>query len=204
MNLLVCGVGGQGVLLFSRVLAHLALAMGLDVKKSEVHGMAQRGGSVTSHIRWGKKVHSPLIEEGSADIVVAFEQLEALRYIHFLSKTGKLFYDPLRIEPLPVQLGLVEGLSDEFIQERLSVRTKASYPIPAFIIACQLGDPLVQNTVMLGAISRFLEFPLYLYQQVFRSLIKSQFFEINLRAFTAGRNVTQRQAPCALHHASKE
>lgn len=189
MNLLVCGVGGQGVLLFSRVVAHLALTMGLDVKMSEVHGMAQRGGSVTSHIRWGKRVFSPLIEEGTADVVVAFEQLEALRYIHFLAKTGKLFYDPLRIEPLPVQLGLVEGLSESAVGSRLSAL--GCYPVPAFKLACELGEPRIQNTVMLGAISPVLEFPFSLYQDVFRSLIKPQHLKINLRALTAGRQMME-------------
>ncbi len=186
MNLLVCGVGGQGVILFSDIIAHLALTAGWDVKKSEVHGMAQRGGSVTSHIRWGKRVYSPLIEEGTADIVVAFEGLEALRYLPFLSQDGILIYDPIRIEPLPVQIGLIASFPEKTVQERIELRTSRNRAIPAFATACQLGNPRVQNTVMLGAVSKLLGFPLALYHQVFKSLIKPEFLEINLKAFQTG------------------
>ncbi len=187
MNILVCGVGGQGVMLFSDILSHLAMAAGFDVKKSEVHGMAQRGGSVTSHIRWSKKVHSPLIEEGTAHIIVAFEQLEALRSIHFLSPTGWLIYDPLRIEPLPVQIGLVEKMPDNVLQERITARSRLNRSIPAFALACDLSTPRIQNTVMLGALSHFLEFPLLLYEQVISQQLKPQFVELNLKAFALGR-----------------
>lgn len=195
MNILVCGVGGQGVLLISDILAQLAMATGLDVKKSEVHGMAQRGGSVTSHIRWSKKVYSPLIEEGTADIVVAFEQLEALRYIHFLSATGQLIYDPLRIEPLPVQIGIVEKMPDEVLQQKIAARAPLNCSIPAFTLACNLGNPRIQNTVMLGAISHFLDFPLFIYEQVISQLVKPHFVEINLKAFAAGRALLRGNQP---------
>ena len=124
MNILVCGVGGQGVLLFSDIIAELALTARLDVKKSEVHGMAQRGGSVTGHIRYAPKVFSPLIEEGTADIIVAFEMMEALRYIHFLSPNGRLIYDPHRIDPLPVSTGAVERPTDEKLEQRLAARVR--------------------------------------------------------------------------------
>jgi|YNPNPStandDraft_1061719.scaffolds.fasta_scaffold00598_7 indolepyruvate ferredoxin oxidoreductase beta subunit len=186
MNLLVCGVGGQGVILFSDILARVALVAGLDVKRSEVHGMAQRGGSVTSHIRWGKKVYSPLIEEGKADIIVAFELLEALRYIHFLAPEGRLVYDPLTIDPLPVQLGLVERIPADELQKRIASRIKNHLPIAAFATACKIGNPRIQNTIMLGAVSRLLEFPAELYHQTIRQLVKPRFIEINLEAFNTG------------------
>ncbi|NPV13665.1 indolepyruvate oxidoreductase subunit beta [candidate division WOR-3 bacterium] len=186
MNILVCGVGGQGVLLFSDILSHIALMAKLDVKKSEVHGMAQRGGSVTSHIRWSGKVYSPLIEEGTADIIIAFEKLEALRYIHFLSPSGSLIYDPLRIEPLPVLIGTVEKMPDSLLDERINIRAPKNYPVPAFEVACKLGNPRLQNTVMLGAVSRFFEFPSNLYRQVISTLVKPQLVELNLKAFAAG------------------
>jgi indolepyruvate ferredoxin oxidoreductase beta subunit len=195
MNILICGVGGQGVLLFSRLLANLALTAGLDVKKSEVHGMAQRGGSVTSHIRWSKRVYSPLIEEGTADIIVAFEQLEALRYSHFLCPNGWLIYDPLRIEPLPVQIGLVEKVTDDFLRKRLNARAPSNRPVPAFATACNLGNPRVQNMVMLGAVSHLLEFPVSLYHQVIELLVKPQFVQLNLEAFAAGRDLWAQAAP---------
>ncbi|MEO0009390.1 MAG: indolepyruvate oxidoreductase subunit beta [candidate division WOR-3 bacterium] len=189
MNLLVCGVGGQGVLLFSDILAQLTLTAGLDVKKSEVHGMAQRGGSVTSHIRWGKKIHSPLIEEGTADIIVAFELLEAVRYLHFLAPAGWLIYDPLTIAPLPVQLGLVEQIAPQELVKRIQNRIQKSLSVRAFDTACTLGNPRVQNTVMLGAVSRLLEFPDDLYCQTIKQLVKPQFVEANILAFRRGQEL---------------
>ncbi|MBN2464376.1 indolepyruvate oxidoreductase subunit beta [candidate division WOR-3 bacterium] len=195
MNLLVCGVGGQGVILFSNIISDLAMTAGLDVKKSEVHGMAQRGGSVTTHIRYAPKVCSPLIEEGTADVIVAFEMMEALRYIHFLSPRGRLVYDPHRIDPLPVTTGAVERPTDEWLQERLAerVRHEASgvkriaMSVPAFDAALKLGNAKAQNTVMLGAISCLLEFPEDAYHQAISRLVKPKFVELNLKAFASGR-----------------
>lgn len=189
-NILVCGVGGQGVILFSNVLSGIALDAGMEVKKSEVHGMAQRGGSVTSHVRFGPRVHSPLIEEGKADLVVAFEQLEALRYVHFLAPSGILVFDPHRIEPLPVQIGSVEPLSDEEIDRRLQSRGVKLVRVPAFKTATEMGTPRAQNVVMLGAVSSFLPFPEDSYCSAIKTQVKPAFVEINLRAFAAGRQLT--------------
>lgn len=186
MNILVCGVGGQGVLLFSDLLANLALNAGLDVKKSEVHGMAQRGGSVTSHIRYSSRVFSPLIEEGTADVLVAFEQLEALRFSHFLSPRGQLVYDPLRIQPLPVLLGLSEAIGDVQLRERIRNRVAHSQAMPAYEVASRLGNPLVQNAVMLGAVSCLLEFPKAAYISAIKTFVKPQYVDINLTAFEEG------------------
>lgn len=189
MNLLICGVGGQGVLLTSNILAQLALTVGLDVKKSEVHGMAQRGGSVTSHIRWGRKIYSPLIEEGTADIIIAFELLEAVRYLHFLAPAGWMIYDPLTIAPLPVQLGLVERIAPKELEKRIQNRIQKYLSVPAFDTACALGNPRVQNMVMLGAASRLLEFPDDLYYQTIKQLVKPQFVEANILAFRHGQEL---------------
>ena len=186
MNVLICGVGGQGVILFSDLLANIALTAGLDVKKSEVHGMAQRGGSVTSHVRFGPKVFSPLIEEGTADLIVAFEKLEALRYVHFLGKKGRLVYDQYRLEPLPVQLGLVERPEDVHLDERIRARARHNLMIPAFASAHELGNSKVQNVIMLGAASRFLEFPAQAYRNAIKAMVKSRFVELNLKAFAKG------------------
>lgn len=187
MNILVSGVGGQGVILFSEILANLALAAGLDIKKSEVHGMAQRGGSVTSHIRYGSSVHSPLIEEGSADLLVAFEALEALRYVHFLSPAGRLVYDPHRIDPLPVSIGAVERPTDASLIERIRSRVAGATAVPAFATAAGLGNARVQNVVMLGAVSGRLEFPAETYRAAIRAIVKPQAVDLNLAAFDAGR-----------------
>jgi indolepyruvate ferredoxin oxidoreductase, beta subunit len=208
MNILVCGVGGQGVLLFANIVSDLALIAGLDVKKSEVHGMAQRGGSVTSHIRYAPKVASPLIEEGTADIIVAFEMMEALRYIHFLRPEGKLIYDSHRIDPLPVSTGVVERPTDQWLEGLLTERvgalskscTALDSPsslvpspssllirVPAFQAALKLGNARVQNVVMLGAISLSLEFPEDAYHQAIAQRVKPKVVELNLKAFTEGR-----------------
>jgi len=189
MNLLVCGVGGQGVILFSNIISDLAMTAGLDIKKSEVHGMAQRGGSVTTHIRCAPKVYSPLIEEGAADIIVAFEMMEALRYIHFLNPKGRLIYDTHRIDPLPVATGAVERPADETLGERLAARAANRTAVPAFEAALKLGNAKAQNTVMLGAISCLLDFPEDAYHQSIQRLVKPKFVELNLKAFAEGRTL---------------
>jgi indolepyruvate ferredoxin oxidoreductase beta subunit len=192
VNILVSGVGGQGVILFSNIISDLALTAGLDVKKSEVHGMAQRGGSVTTHIRYAPKVLSPLIEEGTADIIVAFEKLEALRYVHFLGPKGRLVYDPHRIDPLPVSTGAVERPADKQLDERLAARAPDRREVPAFATALKLGNSRVQNTVMLGAISCFLDFPDQAYHQAISRLVKPKVVDLNLKAFAEGRALCSR------------
>ena len=187
MNILVCGVGGQGVILFSNIISDLALTAGLDIKKSEVHGMAQRGGSVTTHIRYAPKVYSPLIEEGTADVIVAFEMMEALRYIHFLGPKGRLIYDTHRIDPLPVSTGVVERPADEKLSQRLAARAPNRQTVPAFETALKLGNARVQNVVMLGAISCSLEFPEEAYRAAITRLVKPKVVDLNLKAFTEGR-----------------
>jgi len=189
---MVCGVGGQGVILFSNIIADLAMIAGLDVKKSEVHGMAQRGGSVTSHIRYAPKVFSPLIEEGTADIIVAFEMVEALRYVHFLGPNGTLIYDTHRIDPLPVSIGAVERPADAGLNQRLAARAPNRQAVPAFQTALKLGNAKVQNTVMLGAISCSLEFPEEAYHQAITRLVKPKVVELNLKAFAEGRALCTR------------
>ena len=190
MNLLICGVGGQGVLLFSDLLGSVAMSAGLDVKKSEVHGMAQRGGSVSTHVRYGRKVYSPLIEEGTADMVVAFERLEALRYSHFLAPSGRLVYDEYRLDPLPVQSGLVERPDDASLDERIAARVRRHVAVPAFATAVRLGNARVQNVVMLGAVSRFLEFPVETFRDAIRQTVKSALVELNITALAEGRRLT--------------
>lgn len=189
MNVLICGVGGQGVILFSDLLSNIALAAGLDVKKSEVHGMAQRGGSVNTHVRFGPRVFSPLVEEGTADLVVAFEKLEAARYLHYLGPEGRLIYDDYRLEPLPVQLGLVPGADDTDLDARIARRAERRTLVPAFAAAIELGNQRVQNVVMLGAASRFLKFPADSCVEMIRALVKPGFVDLNIRAFERGQEL---------------
>jgi indolepyruvate ferredoxin oxidoreductase beta subunit len=186
-NILVCGTGGQGVLLFSDVLSNAALLAGFDVKKSEVHGMAQRGGSVTSHVRFGKKVYSPLIEEGTADFIVAFEQLEALRYLHFLSPSGRVLVDTLQVKPMPVLLGAAEYPTD--VIDRVRAGARKTQVVEAFKKARELGQPRAQNIVMLGALSRLLDIPEPAFEQAIRENVKAKFVDLNLKAFAEGKKL---------------
>ncbi len=186
MNVLICGVGGQGVILFSDLLSGIALSAGLDVKKSEVHGMAQRGGSVNTHVRFAPKVYSPLIETGTADLVVAFEKLEAVRYVHYLAESGRLVYDSYRLDPLPVKLGTVERPDDEQLEGRIRARAPEALEVNAFDKALELGNQRVQNVVMLGAVSRYLEFPRDAYLEAIRTNVKQKYVDLNLKAFEAG------------------
>lgn len=190
INILTCGVGGQGVLLFTDILADVAMQSGLDVKKSEVHGMAQRGGSVVSQLRFGEQVFSPLIEETTADFIVGFEKLETLRYIHYLSEKGKVLVDSLEISPMPVLTGAAEYPKD--VMERIHARVKNVYEINAFNKAKELGETRTQNVVMLGAVSRFLKFPLDLYKASIEKNVKAKFVELNLKAFGEGRKLVKK------------
>jgi len=194
VNVLISGVGGQGVILFSNLLSAVALASGFDVKKSEVHGMAQRGGSVNTHVRYGSAVFSPLIEEGTADLVVAFELLEAVRYLHFLSPAGGLVYDRFRLDPLPVQLGAVPRPEDVWLEERIRARVTRHVNVDAFSAARGLGDMRVQNVVMLGAVSDFLDLQVGEYHAAIGRLVKQAFVELNQKAFDIGREFARRAA----------
>jgi indolepyruvate ferredoxin oxidoreductase beta subunit len=188
-NILICGTGGQGVLLFSDVLSAAALASGLDVKKSEVHGMAQRGGSVTSHVRFAARVYSPLIEEGTADYVVAFEQLEALRYLHYLSAQGTVLMDTLKVNPMPVLVGTARYPTD--VVERVRAGAGHVQVVEALKKAKELGLPRAQNVVMLGALARLLPIPEAAFTDALRASVKPRFLDLNLKAFQEGTKLTR-------------
>ncbi|MEO0098332.1 MAG: indolepyruvate oxidoreductase subunit beta [candidate division WOR-3 bacterium] len=190
-NIIICGTGGQGILLLSDLLGSVALKEGLDIKKSEVHGMAQRGGSVITHLRFGEKVYSPLIEEGTAHFLISLEKLEALRYLHFLSPKGILISDTLEIEPLPALIGEMEYPKD--IETRIKERLKKVYFIPAFQVAKELGEPRVQNMVMLGFLSNFFPFKEETYQMAIKELVKEKFWEINFQALEKGKSLAKRR-----------
>jgi len=190
INIVTCGVGGQGVLLFTDILADVAMQAGLDVKKSEVHGMAQRGGSVVSQLRFGERVFSPLIEETTADFIVGFEILETLRYIHFLSEKGRVLVDTLEISPMPVLTGAAEYPKD--VIERIKARASKVYVVNAYNKAKELGETRTQNVVMLGAASRFLKFPYELYKAAIEKNVKTKFVELNLKAFEQGRKLVKK------------
>ena len=184
VNVLLSGVGGQGVVLASFVLSQVALAEGYDVKQSEVHGMSQRGGSVTSHFRFGDKVWEPLVVEGSADILLAFEALEALRYVNWLRPEGLLIYNSLRINPSPVSAGLAtypEDIDVLIAESHANVRR-----VNANEIAQQAGTIKAANVVMLGAVSPALPFAPETWETVIRGAVPPKTVDVNLKAFSLG------------------
>ncbi|MCX8053902.1 MAG: indolepyruvate oxidoreductase subunit beta [Armatimonadetes bacterium] len=185
LNISLVGVGGQGTILASEILCNVALLAGKDVKKSEVHGMAQRGGSVVSQVRIGEKVYSPLVAIGETDFLVGFEKLEALRFAHFLSPDGVALVNDQEIRPVTVSSGQAEWPAD------LDGMLRSTFPklelIPALEIAQSLGDVRAVNIVMMGALSNHLGIDEEIWRQAITSLVKPQFLELNLRAFDAGK-----------------
>ncbi|NLX19621.1 MAG: indolepyruvate oxidoreductase subunit beta [Desulfobulbus sp.] len=184
-NILFSGVGGQGILLASELTAHAQLVAGYDVKKSEVHGMAQRGGSVEAHLRYGEKVYSPLIELGGADILVAFEILEAARYLPYLHRDSAVVVNTQKILPPAVALGKTsypEDILDELRSRQINV-----VAIDAFAVAKSVGELRTANVAMVGAMSNFLAVPPDVFLQAIDETIKEQFRHVNREAFVAGR-----------------
>jgi indolepyruvate ferredoxin oxidoreductase beta subunit len=185
-NILVAGVGGQGVILASDIMSEVFMEAGYDVKKSEVHGMAMRGGIVTSHFRFGEKVYSPLIKEGEVDILFAFEQLEGLRWINYLRPIGKIVMNDHKINPPAVNLGEMEY--PKGIPETIQSKIKNFYLVRGTEIALQLGDVRAANVVLLGAISKFFELNEDLWLKTILNYLPPKVHELNRKAFSAGRD----------------
>jgi indolepyruvate ferredoxin oxidoreductase beta subunit len=185
-NILVAGVGGQGVILASDIMSEVFMEAGYDVKKSEVHGMAMRGGIVTSHFRFGKKVYSPLIKEGEVDILFAFEQLEGLRWINHLRANGKIIMNDHTINPPAVNLGEMEY--PKAIPEKIKSKFKDFYLVKGTEMALQLGDARAANVVLLGAISKFLEVNEDIWLKTILSYLPPKVHELNRKAFSEGRD----------------
>jgi indolepyruvate ferredoxin oxidoreductase beta subunit len=184
-NVFLAGVGGQGILLASEVLGEAFLSSGYDVKKSEVHGMAQRGGAVTTHLRFGPKVYSPLIEPGAADLLIAFEKLEALRFLHYLKPDGAAVVNAQEIPPAPVSSGR-ERYPDG-IEERLREGTSQVHVVDALGAALALHEVRTVNMVMTGAASHFLPLTEEAYVEALKVRLPARFVDVNVRAFRAGR-----------------
>lgn len=188
-NILFSGVGGQGILLASEITVYGLLSAGYDAKKSEVHGMAQRGGSVTAQLRYGRKVYSPLIEPGCADIQMAFETMEAVRYLPFLHKGSKVIVNTQRILPPSVATG--QAVYPEKVLEHLTEREIVVVPVDAFELARAVGEVRTANVVMVGALSCFLPVDPAVFEEIIRTRVPERFREVNLQAFQAGRKVSQ-------------
>ena len=184
MNILISGVGGQGTLLASRVLGNYALLCGKDCKMSEIHGMSQRGGSVTTHLRIGDKVYSPVVWEGSADMIIAFETLEAARVKHYLKEDGILLVNEEEILPMPCITGAAK------YPENLKAELCKSVPNAKFIrardMAVEAGSEKATNIVMLGSICKLYGFDKAVMEEAVRLSVPEKFQELNVRAFRLG------------------
>ena len=183
MNIMIVGVGGQGTLLTSRIIGKTALSAGLEVKISEVHGMAQRGGSVVTFVRFGERVYEPVCEEGEVDVLIAFERLEALRYAHFLKKDGVLVVNDHRIDPMTVTTG--KAVYPEGILDTLRARHTV-LALDGGTIARELGNSRVLNSVILGAAARHIGFTEDAWLSVLSATVPPKTVAVNEAAFRAG------------------
>ena len=182
-NIMIVGVGGQGTLLTSRILGGITVDAGYDVKLSEVHGMAQRGGSVVTFVRYGEKVAEPIVEEGQADLLIAFETLEAKRYAHFLKKDGVLVVNEHRIDPITVVTGAAtypEGIVEELEKEYSVLK------INAMDEALKLGNSKVFNIIVLGMAAKHMDFSKEDWLKVIEKTVPPKTVEINKKAFLLG------------------
>ena len=184
-NILICGVGGQGILLASEITSSALITAGYDVKQSEVHGMAQRGGSVVAHLRYGDKVYSPLIEPGTADIEVAFEMLESLRYLPYLHKKSTIIVNTQKIYPPSVATGL-EAYPEDIVS-LLRERKIEVHPVDAFGIATAAGETRSVNMALVGALSMFLPVPQKTFLEIIEMRVPKRFYRANSNAFLRGR-----------------
>lgn len=192
-SVLLAGVGGQGTILASNVLADVGLAAGLDVKKSEVHGMAQRGGSVNTHVRWNEKqVFSPLIGMGEADAVLVFERAEAVRYIEYLKPGGLAIVDREAILPITVTSGGAIYPAEEEVSAVFRQATGRFCLVPGAEIARSTGNARAANIVLLGALSAFLDLPEETWLEVIAGRVPAKYLELNRQAFLRGREAACR------------
>ncbi|WP_337947758.1 indolepyruvate oxidoreductase subunit beta [Megasphaera sp.] len=182
-SVLFVGVGGQGTILASKILTIGLIEHGYDVKMSEVHGMSQRGGSVSTQVRFGKKVYSPIIGEGSADILVSFEEMEAARYARFLKKGGKMVVNKTQIPSLPVLSGACQYPQGIIAELKKHVPV---WDLDATKIATDLGNPKSANVVLLGALIEALGLHDIDWKSIIAKTVKPAFVDINLKAFDAG------------------
>jgi indolepyruvate ferredoxin oxidoreductase beta subunit len=188
-NILMAGVGGQGVILASEIVAEAAMLSGFDVKKSEVHGMAQRGGSVTSHVRFGEKVYSPIIRDGNVDILLSFELLETLRFLPVLKDDPIILVNRQKILPPSVTLG--QDTYPEGIAEQLQERYPRFELINAPELALQAGNARAVNVAFVGALSRYLDVPESNWHAAIEAMLPAKLVEVNLKAFALGRETHQ-------------
>lgn len=184
-NVMIVGVGGQGSLLASKLLGHILLGKGYDVKVSEVHGMSQRGGSVVTYVRYGDKVYSPIIDRGEADYIISFEELEAARYVEYLKPDGCIVTNTQQIDPMPVIIGAAAYPEDLIGKMKAKgIRVDA---FDCLSLAAQAGSSKAVNIVLMGRLSKYFDFPAEDWEQAIRELVPPKFVDLNLKAFALGR-----------------
>ncbi|MDR1702603.1 MAG: indolepyruvate oxidoreductase subunit beta [Sporomusaceae bacterium] len=183
-NILIVGVGGQGTLLASKIMGQVGVLANLDVKQSEVHGMAQRGGSVVTYVRIGEKVYSPLIEKGDADLILAFEKLEGLRWAEYLKPGGTLIVNDQEISPMPVILGAAQY--PDKIYEKLNQANIQTLKIDALKLAESLGETRAVNVILLGVAAKLLGFPQKVWEEALQDTVPAKSLAINKKAFALG------------------
>ena len=185
-TVLLCGVGGQGTLLASRVLGSAMLSQGVDVKVSEVHGMSQRGGSVVTYVRYGDKVYSPIIAQGEADVLLAFEALEAARYLPWLKPEGTVVVNTQQMDPMPVVTGVAEYPKD--ILGKVREQGVKVVALDALGMAEEAGSSKAVNVVLIGAMAKKLDLPKEVWIDTIKETVPSKFIDMNLKAFELGYN----------------
>ena len=190
INFLITGVGGQGTVLASDVMAAVGLAAGYDVKKSDILGLAIRGGAVISHVRWGERVHSPIVPEGRADYMVAFEILEGLRWLDQVRPEGTVLINQQEIHPVTVSSGFATYPDQETVEGALQAAA-CVYRVPGLHIAQELGNARVLNVVLLGAVASLLPVELLTWEAVLKERVPSRYVDLNIRAFHKGRGWVQ-------------
>ena len=182
-NIMIVGVGGQGTLLASRILGNAVIRQGYDVKVSEVHGMSQRGGSVVTYVKYGDAVHSPIIDKGEADIILAFELLEAYRALPWLKKGGKMIVNDQRINPMPVITGAASYPAD--ITDKLAAQVDLT-AVDALALATEAGNIKAVNVVLIGVMAKSTSIPYEEWVETIKATVPAKFLEVNLKAFDLG------------------
>lgn len=188
MNIMIVGVGGQGTLLASRILGKVAIKQGYDVKVSEVHGMSQRGGSVVTYVKYGEKVYSPIIGKGEADLILAFEMLEAMRALPFLKKGGKIIANTQKINPMPVITGAMAYPED--IEKKIAEKADLQ-AVDALSLAERAGTIKAVNVVLIGLLAASMDTDKDIWLDVIRETVPERFTELNIKAFELGYGLSQ-------------
>ena len=193
IDFLIAGVGGQGTILASDIMAEAGMLVGYGVKKTDVLGLAIRGGSVISHIRWGEKVNAPMSMRGKVDYLLAFEPIEALRQIEFLNGKSTIVFNEYKISPVTVSNGLSVYPTDDVINKTLKDSAKNIYSINATGKAVEIGSVKAMNVMMLGALSPFLDINTEIWKKAIKKFVPERFKELNLKAFNAGREIIKKR-----------